>query len=868
MRPRFLLAALACLPLALRAQDARPAARVAAPRAGDAAPAAPPAAVARATATTAQARRAPVAPVLDGRDDDAAWRDAPVIDRFLEYEPNTGAETRFRTEVRVAYDDRYLYVLARMHDPAPDSIVSLLSRRDVRTASEQLKVVIDSYHDRRTAYQFAVNPAGVKRDYYVYNDATEDVTWDAVWDAATAVDSLGWVAELRIPFSQLRFPDAPEHTFGLLVVRDVQRTGARVSWPLYRRDRQGYVSQAGALSGIAGLPRPRRLELAPYAVTRNVTRAPAAPAGRYAHPQEHAVGADLKYGLTSNLTLDATVNPDFGQVEADPSVLNLSAFEQFFEERRPFFLEGAGIFSFRTDCADIDTGCRGLFYSRRIGRAPQLRDQYGDAASPQATTIAGAAKLTGRTARGLSLGVLDAVSRRGIGTEGRTIEPASNYFVARVQQDLADGQSGVGAMLTSVHRDLDAWTAPLLRRAAYTGGLDARHRFGRRNYELFASVAGSVVQGDTGAIRRLQTDGVHRFQRPDDALAVDPTRRALAGTAQRVSLSKFGGGVTRFQSVYQRYTPGFESNDLGFQRRADDQLFRNWFSLQLQKPTRYYRRAFLNFNASGNWTAAGLPTNVSANYNWHVELPSFYWLHVGTTAWGWAPTYDDRVARGGPAVRRSRGHNAWAGVETDGRRPVTASLFAGRVRDDEGATRGWSLDPSLQLRASTRFSGSLGFHYGRDRIGAQWLRNEGTAGSDTTRYLFARLDQTTFRTSARVNVTATPTLSLQLWAQPFVTTGRYAELRRLGDARAPRLADRFEPAAGDPGGFDFRELRSNTVLRWEYRPGSALFVVWQHGRSLYEDVPRDFALGRGLGDLLALPPNNTFLVKLSYWLNP
>ncbi|MGK2962433.1 MAG: DUF5916 domain-containing protein, partial [Gemmatimonadaceae bacterium] len=322
-----------------------------------------------ASPTAAMASRATAAPVLDGKLDDPAWQTAQSIDKFLEYEPNQGAETRFRTDARVVHDDRYLYVMARMYDPAPDSIISLLSRRDVRTQSEQLKLVIDSYHDKRTAYQFIVNPAGVKRDFYVSNDNNEDATWDAVWDVATAIDSLGWVAEFRIPFSQLRFASKQEHTFGLMIVRDVARTGARISWPLYHRDRNGYVSQAGEISGISGVSQPSRLEVAPYVVTKNETR----PSGSsYDHPQSFSAGADVKYGLSSNLTLNATINPDFGQVEADPSVLNLSAFEQFFEERRPFFLEGSGIFTFNTACGDIDSGCTGLFYSRRVGRSPQL----------------------------------------------------------------------------------------------------------------------------------------------------------------------------------------------------------------------------------------------------------------------------------------------------------------------------------------------------------------------------------------------------------------------------------------------------------------------------------------------------------------
>jgi hypothetical protein len=821
-----------------------------------------------ASATVAMATRAGTPPVLDGKTDDPAWRDAQVIDQFLEYEPTQGAETRFKTELRITYDDRYLYVLGRMFDPAPDSIISLLSRRDVRTNSEQLKLIIDSYHDKRTAYQFIVNPAGVKRDFYVYDDVTEDGTWDAVWDVATAIDSLGWVAEFRIPFSQMRFNKTASHTFGFMAVRDVARTGARISWPLYHRDRQGYVSQAGELRGIEGLATPRRLEVTPYVVTKSETR-PSGPA--YVHRQSVSAGADIKYGLGSNLTLDATINPDFGQVEADPSVLNLSAFEQFFEERRPFFLEGAGIFNFRTACGDIDTGCRGLFYSRRIGRSPQLSGLYGDAASPTNTTILGAAKIAGRLGRGLSVGLLDAITQHEEGVAGATIEPRTNYAVARVQQSLKNGGSDVGAMVTAVNRSLDASSDPYLRSAAYTGGIDVRHRFFNRMYELTAYVAGSVVQGSQAAIASTQLDGVHRYQRPDDDLEYDPARTSLTGNAQRLTVSKFGGGNTRFQSVYQRFSPGFETNDVGFQSRADEQMFRNWFAIQLNKPAAYYRRAQFNFNTFQTWTTEGLPTNMSLNTNWHIQFPNTWWYHIGGNYGNFAGgTFADRDARGGPAVRRDSDYDVWTGIELDGRKSWTPFLFMGQYGGDDGTSRSRWINPSINFRMSTRFSGSVGANYTKGVNDNQWRANFGVAGVDTTHYTFARLEQTTLSLTSRINVTASPTLSLQLYAAPFITTGAYSDWRELADPHARSYAGRYRPytAGGDPGGFNFKQLRSNTVVRWEYRPGSTLFFVWSQGREFSDGQPSDFSLRRDLGELFERHPNNTFLIKASYWFNP
>src|SRR5437870_2764723 len=426
------------------------------------------------SATQARAVRAAVPVVIDGREDDQVWRIAPPITQFREFQPKEDGDPRFATEAKVAYDDRYFYVFIRAFDPHPDSILKLLARRDVRAATDQLKIMVDSYHDRRSGFEFAVNPAGVKRDYAMYNDAQEDDAWDAVWDVGTQVDSLGWTAEFRIPLSQLRYVPRAVNTFGFAVWRDIQRYSERVSWPLYRNSQAGISSQLGELTGLEGLPSPRRPEVAPYVVTKNVS----VPTGStFDRSQKVTGGADLKYGLTPNLTLDATVNPDFGQVEADPAVLNLSVFETFVQERRPCFVQGAGIFRFDVNCAavnDCSTG-EGLFYSRRIGRSPQLAD-YGGAASPLATTIYGAAKLTGRLPGGQTVGVLDAVTGREAGTLDRTMEPATNYAVVRGQQDLRGGESGIGVMITGVHRDQERWTWDSLSHSAYAGGSGFRHR--------------------------------------------------------------------------------------------------------------------------------------------------------------------------------------------------------------------------------------------------------------------------------------------------------------------------------------------------------------------------------------------------------
>jgi hypothetical protein len=872
------------LRLVLFALAVTPAVAVAQTLASTGAPPTDAAAVAvRSESRIASAVRATTTPVLDGRVDENICAQGQKIDQFLEYEPTEGAETRFKTEVCVAYDDKYFYVLARMFDPAPDSIVSLLSRRDVRTQSEQLKLVVDSYNDKRTAYQFAVNPAGVKRDFYVYNDNVEDGSWDAVWDVATAIDSLGWVAEFRIPFSQLRFANKPTHTFGLMIVRDVARTNARISWPLFYRSKQGYVSQAGEISGISSIPTPRRLEISPYVVAKSVTSEARDASDRktYSHPTLGNYGADIKYGLSSNLTLDATLNPDFGQVEADPATLNLTAFETFRDERRPFFLEGTGIFSFRVFCDDIDTGCRGLFYSRRIGRAPTLGGNTGD---PSNTTIIGAAKVTGRLGSGLSVGLLEAVTQQEVGSLGSTIEPQTNYAVARLRQDLNNGSSDIGVMATAVNRELDDPTRPVLPREAYAVGIDGRHRFWNNNYEVAAMASGSVVRGDAAAIARIQGSSVHYYQRPDDDHAYDPTLERVAGDAQRISMSKFGGGITRFQSVLQRYSKGYELNDLGWLERADEIMFRNWFSLNFNNPNRYWRRAFYNFNYWRYWTADGLPTTEGLNTNSHVQLRNQWWVHFGGTVNDFAGTmFDPYAARGGAAVRTEPNWNTFTGFEGDSRWKVTPYLFAGMRRSDGGRSRGYWVEPSFNYRVSTRFSGSLYFYYDRNRDDNQPRGNYGVVGTDTVHSTFAKLERSLFDITTRVNFTATPNLSFQFYAQPFISKGTYSNLRELADPRAERYDDRYTPflydcsgrassdpaftSRCDPGGIDYKELNTNAVVRWEYRPGSAIFLVWQQGRFRNVNRASSFDGREDFQDMFSLHPNNTFLIKASYWFN-
>ena len=815
------------------------------------------------TATSATAALAAVAPTLDGKDDDALWREAPPITQFRQHDPVEDGDPRYRTEARVGYDTRYLYVFVRAYDPAPDSVMAFLSRRDARTQSDYIHLMVDGYRDKRTGFRFTANPLGVKRDYYISGDGQEDPSWDGVWDVATAVDSLGWTAEYRIPFGQLRFPAGDTHTFGFAIWRDVARHNERISWPLFRRSRTGFVSQWGEVSGFDGIATPRRLEVLPYTVATNAPR----PVGNaFERQQKVAFGADVKYGVTSNLTLDGTVNPDFGQVEADPAVLNLSAFEQFFQERRPFFLEGAGTFNFANSGGGGGNVSNSLFYSRRIGRAPQLSGTYWDQDNPNNSTIIGAAKLTGRTSSGLNVGFLDAVTQREAGAGGRTIEPATNYLVTRLSQDLRDGNSGVGLMLTATNRSVDDDSRDFLRESAYAFGVDARHRFWKNNYQVLANAVASRVAGSAASILATQRSAVHLYQRPDSRLEVDSTATVLDGYRYGVNIGKTGGGITRFSVGYAETSAGYEINDAGFLSRADMRSNGNWFGLQLTQPTKYYRRMFVNLNQWNDFNTDGLAIGRGANVNVNGELPNQWWFWGGFNVGAFGEVYDDRASRGGPALRRNLRQNGWLGFETDGRKPVSVVLQGYYQLPDVSGSSEWGVDPSVNFRMASRVQASVGLHLSGGVYDAQWYGNFRDAAG--THYTFARLGQRTSSVTARVDYTMTPTLSLQVYAQPFITAGDYADHRELADPRAARYQDRFQSYAGAPlEDFNFKQFRSNTVLRWEYRPGSVLFFVWQQGRGQGDRNVGSFNVGRDYGDLFRSRSDNTFVIKGSYWLS-
>jgi hypothetical protein len=811
---------------------------------------------------------APIA--IDGLLTEAIWEQAPAINEFVQREPAEGNAPSHATDARIAYDDTALYVAVRMIDSEPEKIVGLLTRRDQRSPSDWIKIVVDSYFDRRSAYEFAVNPAGVKFDRYYFNDGASDDSWDAVWDVEVAREATGWTAEFRIPFSQLRFARTDGSPVGFAVIREVGRLAEISTWPLLSRNANGFVSQFAELRGLRVSGAPKKLELLPYTVGSVSLDPPSSNPLLQRTDPAASLGLDLRYALRPGLTITATANPDFGQVEADPAVVNLDAFETFFQERRPFFVEGSGTFQFNVDCSDGQ--CTGLFYSRRIGRSPQGSATLGDdeySQAPVAATILGAAKLTGRVGR-FSVGALSAVTAEekatigGLGSSLRTesIEPLSGYSVVRARREFSN-QSNVGFMMTSTNRRL-ADSLTFLPEDAYTGGVDYDLRLSRR-FNISGFWAGSRVEGTAAAMTRLQKSTVHAFQRPDaEHVELDASATSLLGHAGSIAFGKIGGEKTRFSANYGFKSPGFDMNDLGFQRRADERYVSHWLQMRDNVPGRFTRSFIWNLNQYAGWNFAGDRLWSGGNINMHWMWKNYYSTSFGFNVNG-AP-FRDRITRGGPGVLGNSSLGLWYNAGTDSRKNVSF-FYSGYHENDRRGTARHNIMPSVTWRPNSASSISTGFRYLINNDDAQWVQNEENEADAKTRYVFGQLRQRTVAFTFRVNYTLTPNLSVQSYAEPFVSAGRYENYKELVNGRAVEYAERYVPYeyAGNAD-FNYRSFRTTNVLRWEYKPGSSLFLVWQQGRQDSGELG-DFRFGRDFGGVFSAPSHNVFLVKLSYWLN-
>jgi hypothetical protein len=863
---------------------------------------------------------------IDGVPDEAAWNAATPITAFTQIDPNEGEPVSQPTDVRFLFDDNALYIGGRFYDSGP--IMTRLARRDASVSDSDLFTVsIDSYHDHQTSYRFSTNPSGLKRDATVTSSGGgsrgggSDSSWDPVWEVVSTITDEGWFTEMRIPFSQLRFKPGDEMLWGIQVERTIRRNEERVVFSFTPKLERGGVARYGHLTGIRGIGGgPKKLELLPYIgmSAEYVHQDPSSQVGfdnpfRSGSDYFGRIGMDLKYRLGSNLTLDGTVNPDFGQVEVDPAVINLTAFETRFQERRPFFVEGAEIFRFGRGGPSGSTGrAPEILYSRRMGRRPQ--GSVSSAAvfsnAPVSTTILGAAKLTGKVGNGWSIGLIDAVTGQEFapfvddaGVIGQSlVEPATNYLVGRVRRDTRAGETRLGMIATAVHRDIgDPGLANRLRSAAYVAGVDLVHEWDNRSWKVSSAFATSYIQGDPVAILGAQLSSARYLQRPDAThLGVDPTATSMGGFYGMGEINKQAGNFTgRIATAY--LSPGYEVNDLGFQTETERFILDTHFRWSEPRPGSYFRSWSVQGGPDNKWNTAGdwIFSDVNVQFTWE-------WLNYwgGSVRGGVRPwTLDDRLTRGGPMAKRP-GSGQWsASLNSDSRKTLGVRT---RYNGSSDAVGSWRHSGSINFtyRSGEKLELRLGPSVTRSFTRAQYVTSTSDPLATSTfgrRYVFAPIDQTTVSLETRLNMTFSQTLSLQVYVQPLISSGNYGDLAEFQAPRTYRFSTYGEDIGTsarqddgsyliDPDGpgpapeftvsdrsFNFRSLLGNAVLRWEWNPGSTIFLVWQQTRAdrvraseFNETGALDvgtFDLGYDTRELFGLRADNIFLLKVNYWLN-
>ena len=832
-------------------------------------------------------------PTVDGRLTDPIWRDAEFKSDFLQKEPNLGQPPSNKMEVAIVYDDEAVYVGARMYADDPSKLRMYLDRRDTQGPAEQLIVSFDTYYDRRTAYTFGVNTAGVRFDRYHASDAEwdRDFSYNPVWEAKTALDSLGWTAEMRIPFSQLRFVNKDEQLWGVNFNRWIPSKNEDIFWVVVPREENGYSSWFGDLKGIREIQPSRRLEFLPYA----------AGDGSFTSLNEEGdpfhdgsdidsrLGSDLKMGLGSNLTLEATFNPDFGQVEADPAEVNLSAFETFFSERRPFFLEGNDLF--RTEAS--------FFYSRRIGASPH-GEAGGDFVDfPSNTSILAAAKLSGRLNSGLSIATLSAVTEREFATTIDTatnvrseieVEPLTFYNATRLRQEFGGDASTVGILMTTTQRDIDNFS-PLretLRKSAYTGSADWNLRFDGGKYDFIGMFGFSHIRGDTAVIRATQESSARYYQRPDaDYVELEPNRTTMTGYRGIIRGGKRSGKHILFGGGASFESPDFEINDLGILGSADDIDSWAWVQYRETNPGKTFRKYSFEIFTNHGWDFgkvhqySNIGTFISATWKNYWETWTMFKFDENGM--------NDSRTRGGPRMKMESGWTYNLGFSN----PFSAATrFNGNLGYSVDYLDGWLYFASLRVstRIGNRLELSVRPFYSREDQPRQYVTTlEDAAGGANTfgsRYVFSRIARNRISMQLRANYFFSPDLSLEVYAEPFAASGRYyghGQLVEEGSDQITQIApDGSQIVSNDDGtfsivnnsdstlnedqsNFGFLSFRSNMVLRWEFSPGSSLYVVWQRNLSGQSEPGRNVRF-RSLFDSIEGDGQDFLALKISYWI--
>ena len=835
---------------------------------------------------------------IDGKFEEPEWQTANWEDNFIQHEPKEGVPPYMQSEFAVLYDENNVYVAIKALDSNPDSISMRLTRRDI-TDGDMVGIMFDTYHDKRTAFAFIVSAAGVKSDFVMSNDGeNEDNTWDPIWWVKTTVTDKGWNAEMRIPLTQLRFEEGEEQLWGLQVLRLIFRKEELSSWQPMKREKAGFVSQFGTMNGIKNIQPKNTLDVTPYVVARTerFEKEPDNPFRSSGKINDLDVGLDAKIGLTNYLTMDLTVNPDFGQVEADPSEVNLSTYETFFEEKRPFFIEGKNILSYGLSFGDGDLAANNLFYSRRIGRRPHYSPEVNDNEyydTPDFTSIIGAVKVTGKTKNGWSVGVLESVTAeenaelKGIGNERtQSVEPLTNYFVGRLQKDFNEGNTYIGGIVTAVNRNIQDEHLEFLHKSAYSGGFDFVHKWNDKNWILDMGLYGSQVNGSEEALIETQRSYSRTYQRPDaDYVSLDSTRTSLSGHGGKFTIGKVGGKF-KIAAIFNWKSPGLEINDIGFSPSVDEAMQILWAGYRWYEPFSIFRNANININQWTVYDFGGNMTVAGGNINGHAQFKNYWNSFVSFNFNGEELSHS--ALRGGPSLKSPGDNNIYGGIFSNQQKKLTVGIDGGvsfsnekdfKSRKSFEVEFGYRPLQSMQIAISPEFSVS------KDNM--QYVTQ--VDYNNDKRYIMAHIDRNTLSMSFRLNYNITPDLTIQYWGQPFIATGDYSEFKHITDSKADKVSDRYQLYTTDQishdqdnaiygiddnmdgtndyyfddPDFNFKEFLSNLVVRWEYRPGSTVYLVWSQNRNGYINNGT-FHFTNDIKDLFTENPNNIFLVKFSY----
>lgn len=837
---------------------------------------------------------------IDGVLSEPVWNTAEACTAFVQRDPVEGATPSQRTDVRVVYDEDAIYFGARLYDTSPDSIVTELSRRDGGTRSDRFVAYLDPYLDRRSGYFFGINAAGTLFDGTLYNDGWSDNSWDAVWEGKTRRDAEGWTVEMRVPFSQLRFAQSDQQQWGINFMRQMGRGFEDIYFENRPKKESGFVSLFPTLVGLENVNPTNAIEITPYATSKVafVASDPSDPFNDGSTTQP-SMGGDLRMPVGGQLTLSATANPDFGQVEVDPAVVNLSDVETFFPEKRPFFVEGSSIYSAGQQGASDYWGFNypqpTFFYSRRIGHKPEgsLPDyEYADV--PLGTTILGAAKLSGKLAPGLNFGMMHALTakenaefqRSDLTQSESMVEPLTYYGVGRVLKEFDGRRRGLGNLTTLAYRDID--DSPIeneFNEAAVTSVVDGWHFLdGRKAWVLSGWAGGSFITGTTARMQSIQTNSRHYFQRPDaKSYSLDPNATSLVGSGARVWLNKEKGNWLH-NSAIGYLSPGFEANDLGFQSRADVVNGHATIGYKWTDPTKHVKNrnlvgaVFGSTNFDGDVTSAG------------VWGKGFWWFTNNwtlETVLAYNPeTVNPRRSRGGPLMLNSPGVELGLFGDTDGSRKRYYYLSYNQYDQPEEGSYNRSIYPFFVYKPASNIRFELGPGYETVKDAAFYVSTIADPTATATygnRYVFANLQQKTLSANIRFNVSFTPTMSLQFYGQPLISTGKYTNYRELARPKSLDFvgpgagAWTWDPATGEfdadgPGGaepevhdFNSKSLRGNAVFRWEYMPGSSFYLVWTQNRSHY-DTLSEAGVGPSFESLWDSEADDIFLAKVTYYL--